>query len=118
MSDLRPAQATKTLRDNAVSLQQLGDELETAYVELALSRASFLDAENKAHQEYFAGKTDIMVSALDKWIKTQTYEERKANELADLNVKKLRSRYEILKEVNDALKFSFRIVEMTSKNMF
>jgi len=114
-NDFNPIKAISTLRENAVEIEKIGAEIEAKRIEMIKVMATLMDAEEAAREIVF--KEEIKASLVRDYIKLKTAKEQKAHDLLREEIRILENRKDILIEVNNSLKASFRIHEMEAKNL-
>lgn len=111
-----PVRAIETLRNNAVEIQKLGDELHKLRLKSIIAKAELIDAENLARRLALSDP-DLKVSLLRDTIKDGCAKEAKVHELLQEEIRDLKEQMEVKVETNNSLKASHRIVEMEARSL-
>lgn len=114
-TDFNPIKAIKTLRDNASAIEKIGGQIEAKRLELIKLMAELMDAEELARQEVF--DQEIKASLVRDYIKLKTAKQQKVHDIMREELRSLENQRDILIEVNNCLKASFKIHELEAKNL-
>lgn len=113
--DFNPIKAISTLRDNAVEIEKIGAEIEAARILGIQTMAALMDAEEAAREIVF--QEEMKASFVRDYIKLKTAKEQKAHDIQREQIKILENKKDIIVEVNNSLKASFRIHDMEARNL-
>lgn len=114
MEQFNPAKAIETLKQNYVELMAVGELIESKSNQHTLAEAELIDAENVAREEYFTRKP-CKISELRDWLRMKTAFEYARETKLKNELRSLKQKLEILIEVNNNVKASYRIFEMDYK---
>ena len=111
-----PIKAIQTLKDNAVEIQKLGESITEKRILLSLSKARLADKEKELRDEVFGG-LEIQATKLSDWMKWKKATEQKEVDTLSDEIKIAEGKLNILIEINNTVKFSYKIYEMEMKGL-
>ena len=111
-----PIKAIQTLKDNAVEIQKLGESITEKRILLSLSKARLADKEKELRDEVFGG-LEIQATKLRDWMCWKKATEQKEVDMLSDEIKIAEGKLNILIEINNTVKFSYKIYEMEMKNL-
>ena len=110
-----PIKAINTLRDNAVAIEMLGEKIHAKRIQLIKDLALLMDAEEQARRDLF--EKEIKASFARDFIKLQTAKQQKSHDIVKEELRMLEDQRDIIVEINNCLKASFKIHELEAKNL-
>ena len=112
-----PIKAIQTLKDNAVGIQKLGGSITKKRILLSLSRAILADKETELRDSIFTGKQEVQATKLRDWMCWKKATEQKEVDTLSDEIKIAEGKLNILIEINNTVKFSYKIYEMEMKGL-
>ncbi len=115
MDQFNPALATRRLREVAVELQNIGEQIITKRNEVALLEASYLGAKAGSLKKHLADKS---ATAAQLYVTIDTVEDKKKLIHAESELKNLQDKQRIIDEGNQNHKMAIKIAlaEMSNLN--
>jgi len=117
MKELTPPEILKIITSNTNKVVALGEKIKGQRLYLIEKQAALYDAENEARTEIFEEKIELQVSKLRDYIKWKTNRAEKEYMIAKMQLSQLISEKDILIEVINTAKLSYRIMEMEAKSL-
>lgn len=114
-----PIKAINTLRDNAVEIERLGEKIHAKRLQLVTALAELMDSEEQARIKVFQmlESRELTISMSRDFIKLRTAKEQKNHDIIKEELRILEDQRDIIIEVNNALKASFKIHELEARNL-
>ena len=117
MKELTPPEILKIITSNTNKVVALGEKIKGQRLYLIEKQAALYDAENEARTEIFEEKIELQVSKLRDYIKWKTNRAEKEYMIEKMQLRQLISEKDILIEVINTAKLSYRIMEMEAKSL-
>jgi hypothetical protein len=117
MKELTPPEILKIITSNTNKVVALGEKIKGQRLYLIEKQAALYDAENEARTEIFEEKIELQVSKLRDYIKWKTNRAEKEYMNEKMQLRQLISEKDILIEVINTAKLSYRIMEMEAKSL-
>lgn len=117
MKNFDPERAVTSLRKFVSDLTAIGLALEKQRIELVVKEADLLDKENEVREQIFTGKIEVQASKVRDYIKWKTWKAEREVFKSREELKTLIEKKDILCEVNNAMKFAYKLATDEMKNL-
>lgn len=118
MSDaFNPIQAIQSLRDWAIKLQEIGEQMILERVIYNKSAIKLMEKEQEARELLFTGKEEVQASKLRDWIKWHCAAEELQAYKDELAYKETKDRYDMIDRLISVTQTATKLAEAEMRNL-